>query len=120
MISLKIKFIAALVIAAALFYSGIRVERAFNAERDLAIKKASDAFILKFQMAEAAQAKLLEDKLSALKANERLVIRETQKIVNNPIYRNECFDADGVHAIERARRGETNSSKYADKVPATD
>jgi hypothetical protein len=115
-----IKLIVALALCAGLFYSGMRVERAFTAERDLAIKEASAALIKTYQAAEAGTAKVLEDKLATLKANERLVIRETQKIVDRPVYRNECLDADGLHAIERARTGQTSASEPADEMPATD
>lgn len=112
--TLTIKLLAALAITAGIFYAGMRVERAFIAERDLAIKEASAAFIKTYQAAEADTAKVLETKLAKLKANERLVIRETQKIIDRPVYRNECLDADGLQQIERARSGETSASKPAD------
>lgn len=110
-LAIKLFFLAALL--AVSFYGGWRTKGAYVAERDLAIKEASQAFTKTYQTAEAGTAKVLEDRLAYLKANERLVIREIPKFITRDVYRNECLDADGLHAIESARAGAPYTSQPA-------
>lgn len=119
MIPVQAKIIAAIVVIVVSFIAGWQVKGAFVAKRDLAIAEAKAEFIKIYQSAEADKAGLLEKKLAELKANEKVIERERVKIIDRPVYSNECLDADGVLLIERARTSKTNSSKSNDKVSGT-
>ena len=116
-LTLKAKIIVGAIVGVALlstgFYGGWRVKSALIAERDLAIKEASAEFKEAYQTFESDIAFTLDEKLKNLKSNERVVYRETQKIIERPIYSNECLDADGLRLIERARAGKPDTSKPA-------
>ena len=47
---------------------------------------------------------ILEDKLSNIKANRTEIVRENTKIVNNPVYINNCLDDRGVRSINLSKR----------------
>ena len=66
------------------------------------------------QIAEARQAverhdskvaAALEARMAELKANERIIEREKLKIIDRPVYRNVCLDADGVRIANAAKNG---------------
>lgn len=115
---LALKSIAALIALAIAFGAGWRVKGAFVAERDLAILEAKKELINAYQQQEAGKAKVLEDKLAELRANERVIEREKLKIIDRPVYSNVCLDADGLRLIEAARAGTSGDpAKPADEVP---
>lgn len=116
---LVIKIIAGLLIISASFFAGWRVKGAFVAERDLSIAEAKKAFQDAQRENEAHISTLLEDKLSQLRANERIVNNEVLKIIDRPVYLNECLDVDGLQSIERARTGKADTSKPSEEVPAS-
>lgn len=111
------KLIVMLCLIALAFGAGWRTKAAFVAERDLAVAEAKQQFLDAYQNAESGKAKLLEDKLADLRANERTIEREKLKIIDRPVYLNTCLDADGLRLIESARAGKTNAGKPADEVP---
>jgi len=59
-----------------------------------------------------------EVRLSELRANESTIIREREKIVELPVYRNICLDADGVQLANDAKNGRI-ASKPVDALPDT-
>lgn len=116
MIDLGVKLFVALLCAGLIFGAGWQTKGAFVAKHDLAIVEAKKEFIKAYQDAEADKATILENKLSELKTNEKTIIREREKIVDRPVYRNECIDADGLRLIESARTGKSDTIKPTDKV----
>lgn len=54
--------------------------------------------------AQQAISKQLEDKLSQLKANERVIEREKIKIIDKPVYKNVCLDAEAVSLINKSKQ----------------
>lgn len=54
---------------------------------------------------ESLVAKQVEDKLSELRANERVIEKERLKILDRPIYITECIDDDGVSLIKKYAEG---------------
>ena len=116
MIPIQVKIIAAVIVIGVSFIAGWQVKGAFVAKRDLAIAEAKAEFIKTYQSAEADKANILEQKLAGLKANEKVIERERIKIIDRPVYSNECLDADGLLLIERARTGKTDTSESTNKV----
>lgn len=111
MIPVQAKIIAAVIVVLVSFIAGWQVKGAFVAKRDLAILEAKNEFIKAYQEGEAHTASIVENKLQELKANEKIIERERVKIVDRPVYSNECLDADGLQLIERARTGKANTVK---------
>lgn len=113
---LLIKLIAGAAVLAISFGAGWRVKAAFIAERDLALADAKTEFLDAYRTAESGKAQILETKLADLRANERVINNEIIKVVDRPVYLNECLDADGLRLIERARAGRTNPAEPAAAV----
>jgi hypothetical protein len=118
MIPVQAKIIAVVVVIIGSFVAGWQVKGAFVAKRDLAIAEAKAEFIKAYQEGEAHTANLVESRLQELKANEKIIERERVKIVDRPVYSNECLDDDGLQLIERARTGKTDPKQLTDKVPS--
>jgi hypothetical protein len=107
----NLKLIAYALVSIALFAAGYNVRGAFEAKEKLAIEQAKAAFTKIYQDGEAVHAEILQKKLDALKANERVINNETVKVITRDVYRNECLDNDGVQLIERARAGQADPEK---------
>jgi hypothetical protein len=68
---------------------------------------------------QAASAKL-EEQRSAQHAKAQIVTRTVDRIVERPVYRNVCFDADGVLIVNAAIAGTPADPSQPDKpVPST-
>ena len=96
--TIAVKSIACLLVVGASFAAGWRTKTAFVAESELLATKAVSEVHVKV-------AQQLEDKLSQMRANEKVIERETQTIVQRPIYRSVCLDDDGLRLLESARTG---------------
>lgn len=117
---LLIKVLAVVAVVAVSFGAGWRVKAAFVAERDLAVVEAKTAFLDAYRDAESGKAEILEKKLSSLRANERVINNEILKVVDRPVYLNECLDADGLRLIERARAGKADTAEPAAAMSGAD
>lgn len=100
----------------AAFVAGWVVKGAFDDSAELAAQKARETLIKELRENEAHIANILERKLEELKANEKVIERERIKIIDRPVYHNECLDADGLRLIERARTGKADPSKPTKEV----
>jgi hypothetical protein len=69
-----------------------------------------------YRQEEAKAAAVLEQKLKELRANEKVIERERIKLVDRPVYSNECIDSDGLQLIERARKGKSDTSESSREV----
>lgn len=111
---------AALAGAAASYAAGHYIGASRQEAQDIA---ASNAKLAETQAAyakfENIVTKSLAAQLAAIRSTERIINHETQKIIERPVYRNVCLDADGVRLIEQARTSgnKTVSSSPAGKVP---
>lgn len=45
------------------------------------------------------------------------ITREVDRVVEKPVYRNVCLDADGLQLLERATRGSAATGEPGDAVP---
>lgn len=108
--------VAALALA---FLAGWQVNSWRFAAQEAEVAKARQAMIDAYREEEAKSASILEKRLKELRANEKVIERERIKLVDRPVYSNECLDADGVQLVERARTSKTDSGKPARKVSGT-
>jgi len=88
------------------------------------VQTAWDAANEKARAEEAARSAAAAKALAEAKAKRRVVIQErtvyVDKIVDRPVYRNQCFDADGLRCIGSAIRGESAAGCKPDGgMPAT-
>lgn len=100
----------------AAFVAGWVVKGAFVDSEELAAQKARADLLKELRANEEHIANILERKLQDLHANEKVVEKAVIKLIDRPVYLNECLDVDGVRLIEQARSGKAESSKSIDKV----
>lgn len=110
-IQYKLLILAGVIIGS--FATGWSVKGAYAAKEQLAITEARNELINEFRAIEGGIAKTVEDKLSGLKANERVINNEIVKIIDRDVYHNTCLDAPGLQLIERARTGQADTTKPA-------
>lgn len=68
--------------------------------KTLAAERAAAATMQYVMQQEFNAAKMLEDRLKELKANERIIHTKEREIIDRPVYRNVCIDDDGLQVIE--------------------
>jgi hypothetical protein len=84
---------------------------------DRANEKLGAAFsVIAANKADESIAKAWEVRLSELRANENTIIREREKIVEMPVYRNICLEPSGVQLANDAKNGRI-TSKPVDALP---
>lgn len=105
--------VAALLLA---FLAGWQINGWRLAAERAAAEEARQAMIDAFREEEAKIAAVFEKRLKELRANEKVIERERLKLVDRPVYTNECLDDDGVQLVERARAGKTDTSKSTGEV----
>lgn len=103
------------------FYAGWKSHVGVTAERDLAQQNERKAVLDAQVKRESVIAERVASQIAEINANQKVIEREKIKIVQNPVYRNECLDASGLRLIESARNGNsgTNTSKSATEMPAS-
>lgn len=71
----------------------------------LAEKTASEKVMKLFTERESDIALMVSNKLKGLKANERVIERHTQNIIERPIYSSSCIDDDGLRQLNSFATG---------------
>lgn len=103
------------------FYAGWKSHVGVTAERDLAQQNERKAVLDAQAKRESVIAERVASQIAEINANQKVIEREKIKIVQNPVYRNECLDASGLRLIESARNGNSGAytSKSSSEVPAS-
>lgn len=83
---------------------------------DLVATKAAQASAGASIWREASTAQSIETALARLRANEKVIYRESVKLVDRPVYHNVCLDPDGLRIINAAKNG-TDPGVIAPVVP---
>lgn len=85
----------------------------------LQAEKAQQAIVDAAAKRESTIAAELEEKLQKFKAEQRTISHETIKIVDRPVYSNQCLDADGVRLANAAAgiQAPATAAKPASEVP---
>lgn len=80
-------------------------------------EKLESAFsVIASNKADESIAKAWEIRLSELRSNETTIVREREKIVELPVYRNICLEPSGVQLANDAKNGRV-TSKPIDALP---
>ena len=101
MLWIKIGF--CVILATTSGYTGWKLNGWYNDSRDLAVLEQTAKLEAEFKTHEKNVATTLETKLKELKANERIINNEKLKIIDRPIYLNQCLDADGLRLSNKQR-----------------
>lgn len=112
----ELKLAALCAAVAGIFALGWVANGWFRDSQELAEQKGAEAAIAAFEKKESAVAAAVEARLADLKANERVIEREKLKILERPVYRAQCLDADGLRLLQAAFAGQP--AKPAGQVPA--
>ena len=112
----NIKIAGIAIVAALLVFAGWYCRGLLEDSKDLAELQGAQAAIEASMARESSIAGALETRLADLKANERVIEREKIKVVDRPVYRADCLDADGLRLVNAAKDG---AAKPAAAVPAT-
>lgn len=114
-----------IVLVAAVFFAGWTV----NGWRlEASYKDAQlDAMVIMAEKREEAEAKnqTLSAELEKSRNEKRIVYRnvtqQVDRIIDRPVYRNECLDPDGLRAVNTALAGKAEAPSQPDKpMPAPD
>lgn len=108
---------AALVSAALAFAAGWQV-RAWKAGADDAAQVRTDArtALARAERGDGA-ARGHEGTRAQLQRQDAVLVREIERVVEKPVYRTECIDADGLRIIAAALSGAADPGQPAPAVP---
>lgn len=86
-------------------------------EKNVMVQKANEIAMQESAKA-IEQSSKLEDQHAKAQVVYRTITQQVDKIVERPVYRNVCFDDDGLHAVNDAIAGKvTDPSKPDSAVP---
>ena len=103
---LKAKAAVAAIVVTAAFGSGWIVKGKFEDSKDLAALQAQNALADEIRAGQARISKQVEQRLSELRANERIIDRGVIREIQKPIYKRVCFEPELVRLLNDAARGE--------------
>lgn len=109
-------------VASGAFYKGYKLasEKADREIAKLQLESLKQNLIERDRVSEIVDK--VDKRLDELRANEKVIEREKLKIVDRPVYRNQCLDDDGVSLINQARLGKArvpDSSETKEPLPDT-
>lgn len=78
----------------------------FEDSKDLAAVEAQHALAEEIREGQAAISKQVEDRLSQLRANERIIDRGVIREIQKPIYQRVCIEPDAIRLLNLAAQGQ--------------
>jgi hypothetical protein len=108
----NLKIVVGLLAAALCFAAGWKVNQYRTDSLLLAEVRGAELVAQAEREREHAISKTLEDKLSVLDNKTWVVFRDRNKIIEKPVYRNQCLDPDGVQLINAAKGGAAAGQHY--------
>ena len=112
---LKAKLAVGAIAVSAAFGAGWLVKGKFEDSKDLAALQAQNALAAEIREGQAQISKQVEQRLSELRANERIIDRGVIREIQKPIYKRVCFEPELVRLLNDAQLG--NPSEPAGEVP---
>lgn len=108
---------AALLAGLLAFGAGWQV-RSWKADSDAVAQVRADASTARKQAANGdAAATRHESTRATLQRQDAVLVREIERVVEKPVYRTECIDADGLRIIAAALSGAADPGEPAPAVP---
>lgn len=111
-------YVAAAVLAAMLAFAGAwqTQEWRYGAKEAQRLEALAEAKRMNERAADAGATSHESDK-AAIRTEFRTITKEVRRVVEKPIYRSVCLDADGLRILERAISGQPAASQPAPAVP---
>ena len=108
-----LEFIVAFaVLSGAYFWVGHHAVESYKQEQEVVQMRANEAQQKKYNVL----AQDYEELKAKRQANAKVIIREVEKVIDNPVYNNECIDSTGLSIINQALSG--GAPKYDSAVHA--
>lgn len=114
----KAKLIGLAVAITAIGYAGWMARGWFEDSKDLAAMEAQQALAAKIREDIGGISTQVEDRLSELRANERIIDRGVIREIQKPIYKRVCFEPELVRLLNDAQRGDPGQSDGEVSGPA--
>lgn len=111
----KIKLAIIAVVLAGASFGGWMARGWFEDSRDLAAQKAQEALAAQVREDMGKVSAHVEQRLSELRANERVIDRGVIREIQKPIYKRVCFEPELVRLLNDAQLG--NPAEPAGEVP---
>lgn len=95
----------------------------FEDSKNLAAERAQESLAAEIRAGQASIARQVEQRLSELRANERIIDRGVIREIQKPIYQRVCFEPELVRLLNAAARGKSPGepdAQGADGVAADD
>lgn len=119
MTPVQVKLIAALVVVAGVFTAGWQVRGWHEDSKQLAATEAMQRAIDAALGKEAAVAKVVEDRLATLQANQTTIDRGVIREIVKPEYRTVCLPDNAVRLLNAAGRGEAVPAEPDEALPGS-
>jgi hypothetical protein len=103
---LKAKLAVGAVAVSAAFGAGWLVKGKFEDSKDLAALQAQNALAAEIREGQAQISKQVEQRLSELRANERVIDRGVIREIQKPIYQRVCLPDAAIRLLNAAAAGE--------------
>lgn len=116
MIGPKIKLAIAGVAITAVFAAGWTAKGWLEDSKDLAAMEAQERLAAKIRQGQREISAQVEQRLSELKANERVIDRGVIREIQKPIYQRVCLEPDAIRLLNLAAQGKA-AGKPDDEVP---
>lgn len=88
----------------------------FEDSKDLAAVEAQHALAAEIREGQAEISEQVEQRLSELRANERVIDRGVIREIQKPIYQRVCLEPDAIRLLNLAAQGKA-TGKLDDEVP---
>lgn len=110
---IPIKMLLTIAIFLGSFFLGYKYHSYESDSESLVALQAAKEVSRTFEQRESEIARVVEEKLSTLRANERVIEKRTREIVERPIYLSQCIDQDGLDIINSYAKGTLEVSNEA-------
>ena len=116
---LKTKLAVGAIAVSAAFGAGWLVKGKFEDSKDLAAMEAQQALVEEIRAGQREVSQHVEQRLSELRANERIIDRGIIREIEKPVYRNVCVppDSDAFRLLRDLASGQA-PGKPDDEMPA--
>lgn len=116
---LKAKLAAVALSVSVAFGAGWTTKGWLEDSKDLSAMRAQEALAAEIRAGQASISRQVEQRLSELRANERIIDRGVIREIQKPIYQRVCFEPELVRLLNAAARGEAPGEPDDQGSPGT-
>lgn len=105
----KIRMVVLSVVAISLAYAGWTARGWFEDSKALASVEATQKLAAEIRAGQAKISQQVEQRLSELRASERIIDRGVIREIQRPVYQRVCFEPELVELLNAAQRGDAGA-----------